>query len=122
MNASGTSPPRVIIIHALVFSAGILSMLAGVATESGGLLLAAGVCLTLSGALIWVGSRIAFAGPAGELLRVVLGPPRVRGINLRAVLWIVAGVLTVLWGLAVLRSQRGDERPLQEPLVELRPA
>lgn len=107
---------RLVATHAVAFGVGTVSALIGAFTSHSQWLLVAGPCLIVSGLLIGVGSRITFAGPAGDLLRTVLGPARVRIINLRAIVWVLAGLLLCLWGFERLH-QPEDEQLLQEPLA-----
>ena len=118
MTADLSSTSRLALVHALAFATGLVATLIGLVTLHASWLFAAGPCLTLSGVLIVVGSRITFAGPAGDLLRAVLGPARVRGINLRAIVWIVAGILVFVSGFEVLRRER-ELLPFEEPLVNM---
>ncbi len=111
-----------VLLHAFVFAAGLLGALVGIVTGDAPWFFVAGPCLIVSGALVLLGTRITFTGPTGAVLRAALGPARVRGISLRAVVWILAGLLLCVWALKVARSERDDEQLLQEPLVRAIPA
>jgi len=72
--------------------------------------------LTASGTLILIGSRITFSGPVGDMLRAILGQSRVRQIHLRAVVWVVAGILISVYGAQCVRATR-DVDSVQDPLL-----
>lgn len=86
----------------MVYVAGVLLLIAGLFGHVPALLLLSGPCLAVSGALIWVGTHITLTGPVGGMLRKLLGPSRVISMHMRAVFWILAGVLVTAWGVASL--------------------
>lgn len=97
---------------------GLVLLIAGIFGQVPVLLLLAGPCLAMSGALIWVGTHISLTGPVGGMLRKLLGPSRVVSMHLRALFWILAGVLVTAWGLVGLRGQDPQLVP-QDPLIGL---
>jgi hypothetical protein len=104
------------VVHAVVYAAGLLLLISGIFGHAPVLLLLAGPCLAVSGALIWVGTHVTLTGPVGGMLRKLLGPSRVVSMHMRAVFWMLAGVLVMLWGLVALRAH-GSQLPLQDPLI-----
>lgn len=114
--ARSASRSRLADVHAIAFASGMTTLLIGL-TGLPSLLLVSGPCLVLSGALIWFGSRISFAGPLGDALRLALGRRRVVTLHLRALLWIVLGVVVTLAGLHGVRG--GDEQPPRSPRLAL---
>jgi len=104
----GREPPLVM-LHAGLFSLGVVTLLVGLVINLPGLLLLAGPCLSLSGVLIWVGSRITFAGPLGDMLRLALGRTRVITIHLRALIWLLVGIAVTVY--AVDRMRASDREP-----------
>ena len=112
------SQSRLAVVHAVVYAAGLVLLVAGIFGRVPVLLLLAGPCLAVSGALIWVGTHISLTGPVGGMLRKLLGPSRVVSMHLRAVFWILAGVLVTAWGLVGLRGQSPRLAP-QDPLIGL---
>ena len=119
-NTRAVAPSGLQVAHAAAFSLGLLALVVGVFINQPIWYLIAGPCLTLSGGLILVGLRVTFAGPAGEMLRAALGASQVRRISVRAVFWVLAGLLITIWGVERMRAQRNSEPPLQEPLVLMR--
>jgi hypothetical protein len=61
---------------------------------------------------------MSLTGPVGGMLRKLLGPSRVVSMHLRAVFWILAGVLVTAWGLVGLRGQ-GPELVPDDPVIGL---
>ncbi|HKU43367.1 MAG TPA: hypothetical protein VJR89_34635 [Polyangiales bacterium] len=113
------SPSRLQLAHALSFACGLFGTLAGAVTHNPYYFLVAGPCLSISGALILLGSRITFRGPVGATLRAVLGASRVRRLNLQAIVWLVAGILVSAWG--VDRVRHRDAQPIiDEPAIGAR--
>lgn len=112
------SQSRLAVVHAVVYAAGLVLLIAGIFGHVPVLLLLAGPCLAVSGALIWVGTHISLTGPVGGMLRKLLGPSRVASMHLRAVFWILAGVLVTAWGFVGLRGQ-GPQLAPQDPLIGL---
>jgi hypothetical protein len=106
------------VVHAVVYAVGLLLLISGIFGEAPLLLLLAGPCLAVSGALIWVGTHISLAGPVGAMLRKLLGPSRVVSMHLRALFWVLAGLLVTIWGLASLRTQESPMSP-QDPVIGL---
>jgi len=98
------SQSRLAVLHACVYAAGIILLVAGLFGQAAYLLLLAGPCLAISGALIWVGTQISLAGPVGNILRGLLGRSRVATMQLRAAFWVLAGVLVTLWGIASMHE------------------
>lgn len=109
-------PSTLQVAHAALFSLGLVALLVGTFTRDPHWLLFAGPCLTGSGALILIGSRITFRGPVGDVLRAALGASRVRKMHVRAVVWVVAGILISLYGVQCVRTTR-DADSVQDPLV-----
>lgn len=103
-------------VHAVVYAAGLVFLIAGIFGHVPVLLLLAGPCLAVSGALIWVGTHISLTGPVGGMLRQLLGPSRVVSMHLRAVFWILAGVLVTAWGLVGLRGN-GPQLVPEDPVI-----
>lgn len=112
------SQSRLAVVHAVVYAAGLLLLISGIFGETPVLLLLAGPCLAVSGALIWVGTHITLAGPVGGMLRKLLGPSRVVSMHLRAVFWILAGVLVTAYGLSALRNH-GPQLAPDDPVIGL---
>jgi hypothetical protein len=112
------SQSRLAVVHAVVYAAGLVLLIAGIFGQIPVLLLLAGPCLAVSGALIWVGTHISLTGPVGGMLRKLLGPSRVVSMHLRAVFWILAGVLVTAWGFVGLRDQ-GPQLAPQDPVIGL---
>jgi hypothetical protein len=110
------SQSRLAVVHAVVYAAGLVLLIAGIFGRVPVLLLVAGPCLAVSGALIWVGTQITLTGPVGGMLRKLLGPSRVASMHLRALFWILAGVLVTAWGFVGL-ARHGDELSPQDPLI-----
>ena len=110
------SQSRLAVVHAVVYAAGLVLLVAGIFGQVPVLLLLAGPCLAVSGALIWVGTHISLAGPVGGMLRKMLGPSRVVSMHLRAVFWILAGVLVTAWGFVGLHGQ-GPQIVPQDPVI-----
>lgn len=109
-------PSRLQLAHALAFACGLFGTLAGTLTANPYFFLIAGPCLSLSGVLILLGSRVAFRGPSGNMLRSLLGTSRILRLNLHAVVWILAGMLVSAWGVEGVR-QRTSDRILPDPLI-----
>jgi hypothetical protein len=107
---------RLAVVHAVVYAAGVVLLIAGIFGHVPVLLLLAGPCLAMSGALIWVGTHISLTGPVGGMLRKLLGPSRVVSMHMRAVFWILAGVLVTAWGLVGLRDH-GPQLVPQDPVI-----
>lgn len=105
------------VVHAALFTLGIMTFLAGIALRVPALLTVSGPCLASSGALIWVGSRITLAGPLGDALRLALGRTRLVTIRIRAVLWVVIGVLVTLLGIQGLQRSPEDMPEQGAPLA-----
>ena len=112
------SQSRLAAVHAVVYAAGVLLLIAGIFGQVPMLLLLAGPCLAVSGALIWVGTQITLAGPVGAMLRKLLGPSRVVSMHLRAAFWVLAGVLVTIWGMTNLRAHDAEVSP-QDPVIGL---
>lgn len=112
------SQSRLAVVHAVVYAAGLVLLIGGIFGHAPVLLLLAGPCLAVSGALIWVGTHISLAGPVGGMLRKLLGPSRVASMHLRAVFWILAGLLVTAWGISALRDHSPQDAP-QDPLIGL---
>ena len=112
------SRSRLADVHAIAFASGITTLLVGLTGGLPSLLLLSGPCLMLSGALIWLGSRISFAGPVGEALRLALGRRRIVTLHARAILWMVLGVVVTIAGVHGLQ-ERGDELPPRSPRLAL---
>ena len=110
------SQSRLAVVHAVTYAVGLVLLIAGIFARAPVLLLLAGPCLAVSGALIWVGTHHSLAGPVGGMLRKLLGPSRVVSMHLRAVFWILAGLLVMAWGLAGLRG-RGTQVAPQDPVI-----
>jgi hypothetical protein len=113
------SQSRLAVLHALVYASGMLLLLAGLFARTAYLLLLAGPFLAISGGLIWVGAYVTLAGPVGSILRGILGRQRVATMHLRAVFWVLIGVLITLWGVASIRNQRGNLLLPQDPVISL---
>jgi hypothetical protein len=113
------SQSRLAVLHAVVYATGMLLLLSGLFARTAYLLLLAGPFLAVSGALIWVGTHITLTGPVGGILRGLLGRPRVATMHLRAVFWMLLGVLVTLWGVASIRSQRGTLLLPEDPVISL---
>lgn len=111
-NELSQSQSRLAVVHAVVYAAGLLLLVAGFFGRLPLLLIVSGPCLALSGALIWVGTQISLAGPVGAMLRKLLGPSRLASMHMRAAFWVVAGVLVTLWGFSQLGS---TSQPLHAP-------
>lgn len=109
-------PSPLQVAHAALFSVGLVALLVSTFTRDPHWLLVAGPCVTASGALIFIGSRITFRGPVGDVLRAVLGQSRVRQIRVRAVVWVVAGILISMSGVQCVRAAR-DSDSVQDPSV-----
>lgn len=111
------SQSRLAVLHACVYAGGVLLLLAGLFAHAAYLLLIAGPCLAISGGLIWVGARITLSGPVGSIMRGLLGRSRVATIHLRAVFWVLFGVLVTLWGVASIRAPRGTPLSPEDPVI-----
>jgi hypothetical protein len=107
------SQSRLAVLHACIYAAGIVLLVAGLFGQVAYLLVLAGPCLAISGGLIWVGTQISLAGPVGKILRGLLGRSRVATMQLRAAFWVLAGLLVTLWGIAGMRA--GDQPPAFTP-------
>jgi hypothetical protein len=117
MPRTDDTPPSVLqVAHAMLFSAGLVSLLIAIFSAHALWYVIAGPCLAVSGGLILVGSRLTFDGPIGDVLRAALGASTVRRLNVRAVIWVFAGLLISVWGLERMRAERND-RPFKEPLA-----
>lgn len=112
----GREPPLVL-LHSSLFSVGVVTLLVGLVIDVPGLLLIAGPCLTASGILIWVGSRINFAGPVGDMLRLALGRTRVITIHLRALLWLVVGLVVTFYAIDRLGASDSEPPLHEQPLA-----
>ena len=104
-------------LHAFVYASGMLLLLAGLFARTPYLLLLAGPCLSISGGLIWVGTHITLTGPVGNILRGVLGRSRVATLHLRAVFWVLLGLIVTGWGIASIRSARGTLLLPDDPTI-----
>lgn len=107
-------------IHAVLFSTGVLALLTGIVFRMPTMLVVSGPCLSFSGILIWVGSRITFKGPVGDALRLALGRRRVLTLHARAVIWLIVGL--VVTGLGIHRLREAPVRevpPLRPPVAAL---
>ena len=110
------SPSRLQVAHALSFACGLFGTLAGVVTRNPDYFLFAGPSLSISGALILLGSRMMFRSPVGDALRAALGASRRRLLHFHGVFWLIAGIAVTAWGVAHVRRQSID--PLyDEPAV-----
>lgn len=109
--------PTLALLHASLFSVGLLCLLVGLSIDLPYLLLVSGPCLALSGLLIWVGSRITLMGPLGDALRLALGRTRVFTLHLRAVVWLLVGILITLLGLRGMRDTHRDLPLWRQPLA-----
>lgn len=109
-------PSRLQLAHAMTFAIGLFGTLAGVLTGDPYFFVVAGPCLSISGALVLFGSRVAFRGQVGNTLRAVLGPARVRRLNMHALIWLLAGMLVSAWGVEGVR-QRNVDHFLDDPSV-----
>ena len=105
------------LLHASLFSVGLLSLLVGLAIGVPLLLVVAGPCLALSGLLIWVGSRITLMGPLGDALRMALGRTRVITLHVRAVVWLLIGILVTIWGIRAMRDAHREPPLWRQPLA-----
>lgn len=105
------------VVHAFVYAAGLVLLVAGFFGRAPTLLLLAGPCLAMSGALIWVGTHHTLAGPVGAMLSKLLGRSRVASMHLRAAFWVLVGVLVTVWGVTSLRSQSNQLHSPQDPLI-----
>lgn len=105
------------VLHAVVFTLGMLTLLFGLSLQWPALLLVAGPCLAASGLLIWVGVHVTLAGPFGDALRVALGTGRALSLHLRALLWLCIGIAVTVFGIRAMRD--GDATPPwhREPLA-----
>ena len=110
------SQSRLAVVHAVTYAVGLVLLIAGIFGQAPVLLLVAGPCLAVSGALIWVGTHISLTGPVGGMLRKLLGPSRVVSMHLRAVFWILAGALVTAWGFVGLRGH-GPQLAPQDPVI-----
>lgn len=110
------SPSRLQLAHALSFACGLFGVLAGAVTRNPHYFLFAGPSLSISGALILLGSRVTFRGPVGNALRAALGATRIRLLYLHGVFWLIAGFAVTGWGVARVRRQTPD-RVIEEPAV-----
>jgi hypothetical protein len=110
------SQSRLAVVHAVVYAAGLILLIAGIFGQAPVLLLLAGPCLAVSGALIWVGTHITLTGPVGAMLRGLLGRSRVASMHLRAVFWMLVGVLVTAWGVVGLRAHDTQLSP-QDPVI-----
>lgn len=108
-------PSALQVAHAALFSLGLVALLVSTFTRDAHWLLLAGPCLTTSGALILIGSRITFSGPVGDVLRAALGSSRVRKMRMRAVIWVVAGILISVSGVQCVRAKQ-EADSVQDPL------
>jgi hypothetical protein len=106
-----------VLLHASVFSVGVVTLLVGLAIKLPGLLLLAGPCLSVSGILIWVGSRITFAGPLGDVLRLALGRTRVITIHLRALMWLLIGIVVTVYAVDRMRASDSEPPLRDQPLA-----
>jgi NADH:ubiquinone oxidoreductase subunit 6 (subunit J) len=109
------SQSRLAVVHAVVYATGLLMLVAGVFGEAPLLLLLAGPCLAMSGALIWVGAQITLHGPVGAMLRALLGPSRIASMHLRAAFWVLLGLLVVLWGVVAMRTSSKEQQMPSDP-------
>ena len=109
--------PVLALLHGSLFSAGLLCLLVGLAVDLPYLLVVAGPCLSASGLLIWVGSRITLMGPVGDALRLALGRTRVVTLHLRAVVWLLVGILITLWGMRAMRDTQREPPLYRQPLA-----
>jgi hypothetical protein len=110
--------PRLAIVHALVFTAGVLLAVAGIVAHVPHLLVVAGPCLVFAGCMVALGIRITLQGPLGHVMRAALGRTRVLTRYMRAVGWILAGILVTAWGLERIRAGEQHGPPvLQDPAV-----
>jgi hypothetical protein len=105
------------IAHALTFSLGLVALIVGTFTTHGIWYVIAGPCLVLSGGLILVGCRLTFRGVVGDVLRAALGASKVRRLNLRAIVWVLAGVWLSIYGVERMRSERNVEHDVTEPVA-----
>ena len=105
------------VVHAFVYAAGLILLVAGFFGRAPTLLLLAGPCLAMSGALIWVGTQHTLAGPVGAMLSKLLGRSRVASMHLRAAFWVLVGVLVTVWGVASVRAPDHQLQSPQDPLI-----
>jgi len=109
---------RLAMVHAVVFSLGVLLAVGGLVGHQPYLLVVAGPCLVFAGFMVALGTHISLTGPVGGMLRAALGHTRVVTRYLRAVVWILAGILVSAWGLERLRAGEQHGPPvLQDPAV-----
>jgi hypothetical protein len=116
------SSGRLETIHAAVFTLGVFTGLAGLCFAKPALLIFAGPCWVLSGALAWFGNELAFRGVVGRIVSASLGRVRMASLRLRALTRLVIGVLLTVWGISQLirsHEQRGPTLPgLARPTAE----
>lgn len=97
MSMALASLPRLERVHAGAFAAGIVALLIGILFSSPAVLVLSGVCLVLTGLMIFAGVRITLHGPLGDALRLALGRRRLITVYLRGAVWIALGLaLTAL--------------------------
>lgn len=95
----------------------MILLITGLLAHTPYLLLIAGPCLSISGGLIWVGTRFTLNGPVGQILRTLLGRSRVATMHARAALWVAVGILVTLWGVRSLRAPVRDHMLPQDPTI-----
>jgi hypothetical protein len=103
------SAGRLETIHAAVFTLGVFTALGGLCFAKPELLIFAGPCWILSGALAWLGNELAFRGVVGRVVSASLGRVRMASLRLRALTRLVIGVLLTVWGISQLI--RAHEQP-----------
>jgi hypothetical protein len=103
------SAGRLETIHAAVFTLGVFTALAGLCFAKPALLIFAGPCWMLSGALAWLGNELAFGGVVGHVVRASLGRIRMASLRLRALTRLAIGMLLTVWGISQL--MRAHEQP-----------
>jgi hypothetical protein len=113
------SAGRLETIHAAVFTLGVFTGLAGLCFAKPALLIFAGPCWVLSGALAWLGNELAFGGAVGRIVSASLGPVRMASLRLRALTRLVVGVLLTIWGISQLVRAHEQPAPTLPGLAQL---
>jgi hypothetical protein len=105
------------IAHAIAFSTGLVTLIIATFSTHALWYVIAGPCLALSGGLILVGCRLTFHGAVGDALRAALGASKVRRLNLRAVVWVLAGIWISVYGVDRMRAERNVARDPADPVA-----
>lgn len=114
--------PRYQAIHAALFVLGMLALPLGLVVPRSGAFLLGGLCFVASGLMTILGHRFTMRGPAGVILRHLVGGARLGGAYVVGSFWLIFGVLLVTVGMITLGGAGSLEPPHAPPAMPTPPA